>query len=103
MGYVELPDGTRVYDKGLRYKPLTPEQRKYKVRKPKEMPEGMVRWRGDWLAPLALLLDAERSMPHTIPDDEAAKHRLACACFSCKHPRVRRLKRARIYRELRSS
>lgn len=60
-----LEDGTRVYSNGTRYKPVAPEDRIYKVRKPPV--EGAVRVGGDWYPPLPLLPDEARSWPATWP------------------------------------
>lgn len=64
-----LPDGTRVYSNGTRYKPKPRSERKYAVRKPDD--PRAVRWRGEWLLPLKVLPDDERkNFPQTRPDSE---------------------------------
>jgi hypothetical protein len=94
MGYQTLADGTRVYDKGYRYTPRT--SRVYR-----KAPKGTQWFGGKAFGPLPLLPDAERVMPATRSDAEAATHKLGCRCASCKLPRVQLLKRERIYAELR--
>lgn len=98
MTYRVEPDGTRVYAKGHRYRPLSDEERVYARRKPADAEErGAERWRGNWYYPLDVLPDEERSLPWTRPDEEAASHEFGCRCFMCRTvPRVRRLKRARV-------
>jgi hypothetical protein len=76
MSYVELEDGTRVYENGHRYKPVSPEKRKRAVRKPDD--PRAVRWRGEWLLPLELLDEAARTMPPTRPDMDAKGHVRGC-------------------------
>jgi hypothetical protein len=98
VGYVEEPDGTRVYDHGKRYKPLALHERKYR-----KFPAGTIWHGGKPFGPLSLLPDSERLFPATRSDDEAAKHQLGCRCVSCSVPRVQKLKRKRIYAEIRSS
>ena len=63
-----LPDGTRVYSNGVRYKPVADEVRKYRRRRPDD-PDA-VRFRGDWFLPLELLPDEERSDPEGVAIDE---------------------------------
>lgn len=98
MGYRTEPDGTRVYDKGKRYKPLSDDERKYGRRKPADAEErGAVRFAGNWYYPLDTLPDERRSFPWTRPDEEGGLHELGCLCHMCLHsPRVRRLKRKRL-------
>jgi hypothetical protein len=85
-----LPDGTRVYSNGTRYKPKKIGERVYKVRKP-DNPEA-VRFRGEWLLPLPLLPDDERpEMPETLPDDLAYDHKWKphrCRCRVCNRPQA---------------
>ena len=92
------PDGTRVYAKGWRYKPLSDDERVYARRKPADAEErGAVRFAGNWYYPIPVLPDADRRIPWTRPDEEAATHQFGCLCFMCRTvPRVRRLKRARV-------
>lgn len=98
MGYVEEPDGTRVYDHGKRYKPLALHERKYRVLKPVDADErGATRFAGKWWYPLDVLPDAERALPWTRPDEEGGMHQLGCLCYMCRNsPRVRKLKRKRL-------
>lgn len=98
MGYRTEPDGTRVYDKGKRYKPLADDERKYGRRKPADAEErGAVRFAGNWYYPLDTLDDALRELPWTRPDEEAVGHQVGCGCLMCRTvPRVRRLKRERL-------
>lgn len=97
MGYVELEDGTRVYDHGKRYKPLSDEERVLRRRKPADAEErGAVRWRGDWLYPLPLQDEELRKMPFTRPDTEAVMHQLGCLCVQCRTvPWVRKTRKQR--------
>ena len=95
------PDGTRVYAKGHRYKPLADSERKYRRLKPADAQErGAVRWSGRWWYPLEVLPDAQRPrLPWTRPDEEAIGHELGCLCRMCRTvPRVQRRKRARFLR-----
>lgn len=97
MGYVEEPDGTRVYDHGKRYKPLALHERKYR-----KFPKGTQWFGGKPYGPLDLLDEEEREdIPPTVPDEEAATHMLGCLCRYCKVERVRRLKRKRYGLQLR--
>lgn len=91
-------DGTRVYSNYTRYKPKSPSERKYNVRKPADAEEtGAERWKGEWLLPLQVLPDDERQpLPVTVSDDMAALHDLGCRCTPCLTPRVRRLRLKRI-------
>lgn len=100
MTYRVEPDGTRVYAKGWRYKPLSDDERVYARRKPVDAAErGAVRFAGNWYYPLDVLPDEERALPWTRPDEEAASHSFGCMCFMCRTvPRVRRLKRERVRR-----
>lgn len=82
MTYTELEDGTRVYANGHRYKPVSPEKRKRAVRKPDD--PRAVRWRGEWLLPLEVIPDDQRSMPPTRPDEDAEGHRRGCRCSICR-------------------
>lgn len=82
-----LPDGTRRYSKGQRYKPVAPEDRKKGVRKP-DHPEA-VRFHGQWFLPLQTLPDAARVMPETVPDELAYEHMertFLCRCRACRRP-----------------
>ena len=88
------PDGTRVYSNGVRYRPLSPEQRTYAVRKP-DVP-GAVRYHGKWYVPLPVLPAEARVMPATRPDEEAYEHmnRTAmCMCEVCRRPAAERWRR----------
>ena len=62
-------DGTRVYADGHRYRPMAPEERRNRVRKP-DHPEA-VRFHGDWFLPLETLPDEARVMPVTTSDKQA--------------------------------
>lgn len=89
-----LPDGTRVYSNGTRYKPKAPEDRVRAVRKPPV--EGAVRWGDVWFHPLVLLPLEARSWPETVPDEEAFDHAFKprrCKCFVCKRPEARKWRR----------
>ena len=96
--YRTEPDGTRVYAKGWRYKPLSDDERVYARRKPVDAEErGAVRFAGNWYYPLLTLPEADRKLPWTRPDEEAIAHQLGCLCFMCRTvPRVKRKKRARV-------
>lgn len=86
-----LPDGTRVYSNGTRYKPKAPEERVYQVRKPTV--QGAILWQGDWLLPLDLLPLGGRLWPETRPDTEAYDHASKprkCKCDVCKRPEARK-------------
>jgi hypothetical protein len=98
MPYRTEPDGTRVYAKGWRYRPLEDSERVYARRKPVDADErGAVRFAGNWYYPLEVLPEEARVLPWTRPDEEAATHPLGCMCLMCRTvPRVRRLKRARV-------
>lgn len=81
------PDGTRVYERGYRYRPKPPEERTYAVRKPED--PRAVRFRGDWFLPLELVEEGARVMPATRPDSDAYDHmdRTAnCRCEVCTRP-----------------
>lgn len=62
-------DGTRVYADGHRYRPVPPEKRRNRVRKPDQ--PGAVRFHGQWFLPLQTLPDEERVMPLTRSDKAA--------------------------------
>jgi hypothetical protein len=81
------PDGTRVYPKGTRYRPLTPEERTYNVRRPDD--PRAVRFHGAWFLPLEVLPMAARQMPETRPDDQTLEHRTVCTCKVCRRPEAR--------------
>ncbi len=88
-----LPDGTRVYSNGTRYKPKAPEERVRRVRKPAV--EGAVLWQGTWLLPLDLLPLEARQWPETRPDTDAYEHASKprrCKCDVCKRPSAKRWK-----------
>jgi hypothetical protein len=89
-----LPDGTRVYSNGTRYKPKPVEERKYGVRRPDD--PRAVRYKGDWFLPLLLQPDDKRVMPLTRPDSDAYDHMdkpRKCRCDVCKRPEALRWKR----------
>lgn len=101
MGYRTEPDGTRVYDKGHRYKPLADHERTYRRLKPADAEErGAIRFSGNWYYPLEVLpLEQRGRLPWTRPDEEAIAHQLGCLCHMCRTvPRVRKKKRARYLR-----
>ena len=81
-------DGTRVYSNGTRYKPVSPEARRYQRRRP-DHPEA-VRFHGKWFLPLEVLPDDQRPpMPATRPDEEAYEHMdrtVLCRCEVCQRP-----------------
>lgn len=86
-----LEDGTRVYSNGTKYKPLTPEQRKYNVRRPDV--EGAVMFQREWWLPLVLLSDEGRAeLPETRPDTDAYLHMSKprrCKCDVCRRPEAK--------------
>lgn len=84
--YKLLPDGTRLYRSGKRYKPLAPSERKIGSNKPNH-PDA-VRFYGKWFIPLELLADHEREMPETRPDDQTLLHRAVCTCKVCMRPQA---------------
>ncbi len=90
-------DGTRVYASGHRYRPVAPEARRNRVRKPSQ--PGAVRFRGDWFLPLETLPEAARAMPETRPDDQTLEHRASCRCQVCLRPQAVALWRRRARRE----
>lgn len=100
MGYLTEPDGTRVYAKGWRYKPLEPSERKYRKLKPDDAEQaGALPFHGLWYYPLDVLPEETRTFPWTRPDEEAIAHQLGCLCHMCRNvPRVMRKKRERFLR-----
>ncbi len=84
MTYRTEPDGTRVYKSGHRYRPVAPEARRNRVRKPDH--PAAVRFRGDWFLPLQTLPEEARTMPETRPDEETLEHRASCRCQVCVRP-----------------
>jgi hypothetical protein len=86
-----LPDGTRVYSNGTKYKPKRPEERINKILKPEI--EGVVWWGGRWCPPLVLLQEELRQLPETVPDEEAYEHAAKprrCKCHVCQRPQARK-------------
>lgn len=96
--YRTEPDGTRVYEKGHRYRPLEDHERKYRRLKPADAAErGAVPFAGKWWYPLELLPEEKREFPVTREDAEFAAHKLGCLCQPCRtNPNVRRMKRYRV-------
>ena len=87
-----LPDGTRIYSNRTRYRPLPPEERKYKVRKPAD--PRAVMYNNEWFLPLDLL-SRGRVMPETRPDTEAYEHMSKprrCKCNVCRRPQSKKWK-----------
>jgi hypothetical protein len=84
-----LEDGTRVYSNRTTYTPIPPEQRKKISRKP-DTP-GAFRFRGDWLMPLPLIPEEQRSLPETLPDTVAYDHawKRECRCVVCRRPQAK--------------
>lgn len=85
------PDGTRVYVTGQRYKPRSPEERKYGIKKPDD--PRAVRFHGKWFLPLEVLPDDARTLPETRPDSDAYEHSLLCQCRVCMRPEAERWRR----------
>lgn len=88
-----LEDGTRVYANGVKYKPVSKEKRKHRVRKP-EHPRA-VRWHGLWLILPELLDERARVLPETRPDTDAYEHWLkgrGCKCEVCSRPESKKWK-----------
>lgn len=82
-----LPDGTRLYSNGTRYKPVANDKRAYNRRKP-DHPEAVM-YNREWFVPMQLLDESERVVPVTRPDTEAMDHiwkRRPCKCDVCKRP-----------------
>ena len=100
MGYLTEPDGTRVYEKGHRYKPLELDERKYRKLKPDDAAErGALPFHGNWYYPLEVLPEEARTFPWTRPDSDAIAHQLGCLCHMCRTvPRVKIKKRERVLR-----
>lgn len=90
----ELPDGTRLYYNGSKYKPKAPEERKTRRLKPDD--PRAVRFGGKWFLPLQLQPDDRRYMPLTRDDREAYDHmstNLLCRCDVCRRPTAERWRR----------
>lgn len=95
-----LPDGTRVYSNGTRYKPKSATERKYRVRKIED-PRAYF-WHGEWYLLWEMAPDADRVMPETRPDTDAYDHaekKPRCKCRVCKRPEALRWREKRL-REL---
>lgn len=93
MGYVEEPDGTRVYDNAgrTRYKPKT--GKKYR-----KCPPGYVLYRGEFYGPLPVLPDKKRVMPRTVSEKDVRHHPVVCRCQGCwKNPYAVREKQLRLF------
>lgn len=88
-----LEDGTRVYANGVKYKPVAPNIRRNKVRKP-EHPNA-VRWHGLWIILPELRAEEARVLPETRPDTDAYEHWLkgrGCKCEVCSRPESKKWK-----------
>ena len=86
-----LPDGTRIYKSGHRYKP---KGRRINGRNQPDDPRA-VRYNAVWFLPLPLLEDEKRVMPETRSDEEAYDHmstNLLCMCDVCKRPGAERFR-----------
>lgn len=84
------PDGTRVYENYVRYKPVGDEARKYRKHKPDD--PRAVRWGNEWFLPLDLLVEDQRQLPETRPDTVAYSHMekpRRCRCHVCKRPEAK--------------
>lgn len=79
----------RRYASGHTYTPVPLDQRKYKINKPDD--PRAVRFGSKWYLPLAVLPEAERVMPETIPDEETLTHKAWCSCKVCKRPAAKAL------------
>lgn len=89
-----LPDGTRKYADGHRYKPMAAEDRTNAVRRPDD--PRAVRFYGEWLLPIDTIAAEQRVMPETRPDDDAYLHagkRGGCRCEPCRRPTAERYRR----------
>lgn len=89
-----LPDGTRVYAGGARYKPKPVEERLIGVNRPDD--PRAVRFHGRWFVPLEVLAENERTMPLTRPDEDAYEHmqtNILCRCDVCQRPEAERWRR----------
>lgn len=87
--YRTEPDGTRVYPKGLRYKPIGNRG----VNKPDDPNAEYLN--GRWYLPLPLLPPEQRTMPPTRPDEDAYDHMAKprpCKCDVCARPESQRWK-----------
>lgn len=98
--YSTESDGTRVYAKGHRYKPLQGSERKYRKLKPADAEARKAEpFHGLWYYPLEVLPEEARTFPWTRPDEEAIAHPLGCLCHMCRNvPRVKLKKRERVLR-----
>lgn len=95
-----LPDGTRVYSNGTKYKPKSDAERTYARRK-LEDPRAYF-WHGEWYLLQEMVSDDERAMPETRPDIDAYDHaekKPRCKCVVCKRPEALRWRQKRL-REL---
>jgi len=82
-----LPDGTRVYSNGTKYKPMAAADRKRNINKPDV--EGAVLFGSRWVVPIVVLDDDKREpVPETRSDEEGYDHTLYCGCVICKRPAV---------------
>lgn len=83
-----LPDGTRVYSNGMKYKPVPEEERVYARLKPDD-PEAVF-FKGEWWIPMDFIPDEWRPpFPETRPDTDAYDHMTKprkCRCYVCLRP-----------------
>lgn len=85
-----LEDGTRVYAGGMKYRPVSAEERRNKVRRPED--PRAVRWYSEWVILPDVLAEEDRVWPETVPDTEAYEHWLVkrgCRCEVCSRPESR--------------
>lgn len=80
-----LPDGTRVYTKGHRYRPLELHERKTRRLKPEDAEaRGFMHWHGEWLPPLPTIPDSQRRYPETVSELDLVDHIKKCTCKPCR-------------------
>lgn len=76
-----LPDGTRVYTNGYRYRPKGNQRR---LKPDNALERGFLPWHGEWLPPLPLLPDDQRVYPETVSELDLVDHRKKCTCKPCR-------------------